>query len=91
MADSQAPKEVRHFFDEPRNVKGIIYALYAVCTLVIALDLVVHRHASFKDGVFGQELWFGFYGVYGFVSCVVLVLAATQLRKILMRGEDYYD
>lgn len=91
MAEHASPEGKRHFFDEPRNVKGVIYALYAVCTVVIALDLVIHRHASFKDGVFGQELWFGFYGVYGFVSCVVLVLAATQLRKAIMRGEDYYD
>ena len=29
--------------------------------------------------------------VYGLVACVVLVLAAKELRKAVMRGEDHYD
>jgi hypothetical protein len=40
---------------------------------------------------FEGETWFGFYSFYGLVSCVVLVLVATELRKILMREENYYD
>ena len=32
-----------------------------------------------------------FYGFYGFIGCVFLVLAAAQLRKVLMRDEDYYE
>jgi hypothetical protein len=34
---------------------------------------------------------FGFYGWFGFVACVALVLIAKQLRRIVMRPEDYYD
>ena len=34
---------------------------------------------------------FGFHAVYGFVACVVLVLAAKQLRRVLMRDENYYE
>lgn len=30
------------------------------------------------------------YAVYGFVACVILVLLGIVLRKIVMRGEDYY-
>jgi len=37
-----------------------------------------------------EALW-GFYAIYGFVACVVLVLLAKEMRKILMRDEDYYD
>ena len=33
----------------------------------------------------------GFYAFYGFIGCVVLVLLATAMRKVLMRDEDYYD
>ena len=33
-----------------------------------------------------------FYGVYGFVGSVFLVLAAKEvLRRFLKRPEDYYD
>jgi hypothetical protein len=34
---------------------------------------------------------FGFYSVYGFVACVLLVLLAKEMRKLLIRKEDYYD
>jgi len=33
----------------------------------------------------------GFYALFGFVACVVLVLIAKEMRKVLMRDEDYYD
>ena len=36
--------------------------------------------------------WFGFYAVFGFVACVVLVLVAKYiLRPLVMRKENYYD
>ena len=33
----------------------------------------------------------GFHAAYGFISCVLLVLAATQMRRFVKRDEDYYD
>jgi hypothetical protein len=83
--------EKRHVFDNPRNIKLVVRGLFACSAALILLDLVIHRHLSFKDGVFETEAWFGYYSVYGFVACVLLVLAAKQMRKILMRAEDYYD
>lgn len=81
MAD---PKDKGWFFD-PRNVRKILWALYIVCGLLLAIDLVYHRHGEFEF----EEL-FGFYGLYGFGACVVLVLVAKELRKLLSRPEDYY-
>jgi len=80
-----------HIFDDPRNVKRVIGGLVVVCVVLIALDLVLHRHPSFSPGSFPAEGWFGFYAIYGFVACVLLVLVAKEMRKLLMRGEDYYD
>jgi hypothetical protein len=76
----------RHIFDDPRNVKRAIQALYAVCGISLIADVFVHRHVEHP-----WEALFGFYSVYGFVACVVLVLVAKQMRKVLMRREDYYD
>lgn len=73
-------------FDDPRNVKRVLLALYVACALLFLLDLFVPRHVEHP----WEEL-FGFYGVFGFVACVALVLIAKELRKILMRSEDYYD
>jgi len=33
----------------------------------------------------------GFYSLYGFVACVILVLLAKEMRKLVMRDEDYYE
>lgn len=81
----------RHLFDDARNVKRVIRLLFACCALLLAVDFSFHGHPSFREGVFDTETWTGFYPVYGFVACVLLVLAARQMRKFLMRGEDYYE
>ena len=91
-ADSDDSGErTAHIFDDPRNVKRVIGGLVVVCVVLIALDLVLHRHPSFSPGSFPAEGWFGFYAIYGFVACVLLVLVAKEMRKLLMRGEAYYD
>lgn len=76
----------KYWLDNPRNVDRIVWVLYAVCAFLLAIDGFVHKH-----GPFAIEHWFGFYGIYGFVACVGLVLAAKEMRRILMRPEDYYD
>ncbi len=81
-----AKREKNHIFDNPRNVKRAIHALYAVCALSIVAELFISRHVDHP-----WEVLFGFYGVYGFVACTILVLAAKELRKVVMRKEDYYD
>jgi len=84
---NKSPKlRKKHVFDNPRNIKRVVRALYAACLLAFLADFIVHRHVDHP-----WESLFGFFGVYGFVACVILVLVAKQLRKILMRGEDYYD
>jgi hypothetical protein len=76
----------RHIFDDPVNVKRVIHALYGVCALSLLADFFVDRHVDHP-----WEALFGFYALYGFVACVILVLVAKELRKVLMRGEEYYD
>ena len=76
----------KHMFDDPRNIKRVVYALFAVCGVTLLLDFVIHRHVDHP-----WEAMFGFYAIYGFVACVLLVLVATQMRKVLMRRDDYYD
>ena len=72
--------------DKPGNSKKILMALYAVCVLLLAVDLFLEKYGHFE-----VEEWIGFHAWYGFAACVVLVLAARGLRVILGRKEDYYD
>lgn len=84
--------EKQHLFDDPRNVRRVIYALYTVCGLLLAIDLLdlfglfYHKHVHFEF-----EHWFGFYGFFGFFLSCALVLVAKAMRKPLKRDEDYYD
>ncbi|MGI9309652.1 MAG: hypothetical protein ACR2P6_10345 [Gammaproteobacteria bacterium] len=78
--------EKKHFFDDPNNVKRVLYIFYAGCGLLFALDFVIHRHVYHS----WENLW-GFYPIFGFVACVILVEAAKWMRTFLMRSEDYYD
>ncbi len=81
-----ADKQKTYLFDNPRNVRRVVFGLVGACVILAGLDLVLHRHVSHP-----WEAMFGFYAVYGFVACVLLVLLAKELRKVLIREEDYYD
>lgn len=85
------PQEKKHVWDDPANVRRLLVVFWTVCGLLLLVDLAVHRHLSFKHGELPMEGWFGFYPFYGFVACVLLVLIAKQMRKVLIRDEDYYD
>lgn len=80
------PDEKTHFFDKPGNVQRVLRIFYACCALLLLAELFVHRHIETA-----LEGLLGFYPLYGFIACVVLVLIAKQMRKVLMRDEDYYD
>ena len=76
----------RGWFDEPRHHNWIWWALCLVCILLVIADFILHRHGHFKF-----EEWPAFYAAVGFGAFYVIVLAGKQLRKLLMREEDYYD
>jgi hypothetical protein len=76
----------RHVFDDPKNIRRVRQVLYTVCGISVVAELFVHRHVDHP-----WEALFGFYSLYGFAACVILVLVAKELRKVLMRGEGYYD
>ena len=78
--------EKKYIFDNPKNVKHVLHFLYGSCVILFILDFVIHRHVVHS----WENLW-GFYPVYGFVGCVILVVVAKWMRTFLMRSEDYYD
>jgi len=75
-----------HWIERPETIQRIVYALYAVCAALLLIDPFIHKHGPFEI-----EHYWGFYGIFGFVGCVFLVVAAKSLRTILMRPENYYD
>ena len=86
MAANPPREGKRDWIEEPRNVTRLVRIFYAVCALMLAIDVFFPKH-----GPFAIEHLFGFYGIYGFLACVALVLVAKGLRRLVMRPEDYYD
>ncbi len=69
----------------PTALQRGLKIFFVLCFLVTLLDFIIHKHS--------EHGWnfFGFYSLYGFVACVILVLVATAMRRRVMRDEDYYD
>ena len=86
MIKGPDPMERRYWLDDRGNVDRLVRGFYAFCALLLLLDLFVPKH-----GPFAIERLFGFYALFGFAACVTLVLVAKQLRRVLMRPEDYYE
>jgi hypothetical protein len=76
----------KFWLDDRRNVTKVVWGLVALCAFLFVADAFYDKHP-----VFVAETYFGFYGVFGFVVCVGLVLTAKWLRTFLKRRENYYD
>ncbi len=88
-SDPQAPADYQErprWLDEKKNVELIWRGLIVICVALFVADFFFEKHPYFAI-----ENIPNFYGIYGFIGCVFLVLAAAQLRKILMRPENYYE
>ncbi len=74
------------WFDKKSNLILFLRIFYASLVVLLVVDLFIDKHT-----VFGFDGAPSFSAVYGFISCVLLVLLAKVLRIFIMRDEDYYD
>ncbi len=79
-------KQQKRWLDQPQNVTRLIRGFSISCVILLLLDFILHRHS-----VHPLESIPGFYPLYGFVGCVLLVIVAKGLRLLLMRSENYYQ
>lgn len=86
------PTEPPGWFDKRENLRKILFGLFYTCGFFVLLDLIFWIVGFEKHPHFKWEQWPGFYAMYGFVACVLLVLVSKYvLRPLVMRDEDYYD
>ncbi len=76
----------KHWLVRAKTIKILWLIFIAILTLTIVSELFIHKHEYF--GIDGS---FGFFGWYGFITCVAMVLVAKFLGYFLKRKEDYYD
>ena len=70
---------------------AVVWACYVVLALLIVVDalpfLVDKEHAHTN-----AEQWPGFWSLFGFVACALIVLLSKWYGKAgIMQREDYYD
>jgi hypothetical protein len=78
--------EKERFLDRQENVDRLLWGFTGLGLAALVVDFFFHRHVYNSL----ERVW-GFYGIFGAVSIVVLVQLAKVLRKLVMRDEDYYE
>ncbi len=80
-----SPDPNEHWLARP----GTIRLLWWIFAAVLALT-VIAQTVFYVKGYFSIDGWFGFGAVFGFLSCLAMVLVAKGLGFALKRSEDYY-
>ena len=71
-----------------KNTKTLKRIAYVILVLTVALDFFIPRH---HVHFFWDEIP-GFSAVYGFISCILIIIVSKTLGHYwLSRPEDYYD
>ena len=78
-------REPDHWLVRPGTIRWIWRISIAVLAITVLLQLVIKI-----KGYFGADGWLGFGAVFGFLSCLAMVLVAKGLGFVLKRDDDYY-
>jgi len=88
-----APAEANKplFWVSRQAARWVLIALHVTALLAVFIEWFwpFDQDAHAVERVHALDFT-GSYAVYGFVSCVILVLLGLVLRRLMMRPEDYY-
>jgi hypothetical protein len=80
--------KIINYIGDPKNRKRLSLFFYAGLALAVGTDFLIPR----AGGHFFWEELFGFGAIYGFISCVLIIVVSKALGHMgLMQPEDYYD
>jgi len=75
-----------HWLVRPKTIRLLWWTFSAILALTLFAQFFVHIYEYFTvDG------WPGFYAIFGFLSCVAMVLFAKVLGFVLKRPDNFYD
>ena len=73
---------------ETLRTKTVKKIAYGILVLLVMVDFIIPRH---EVHFFGDKIP-GFWSLFGFSACVVIIIVSKRLGKNgLMKDEDYYD
>ena len=76
----------QNWFYRKSSIKKLYISALIILGVVLFVEyfIILHPH-------FGIEKIFGFHAVFGFLSCIVLIIFAKLLGFLVKRKDDYYD
>jgi len=77
--------EQGHWLTQPKTIRKLWWGFSIILALTVLAQLV-----WYVKGYFTVDGWFGFGAIYGFISCLLMVLFAKGLGFLLKRPNDYY-
>ena len=76
----------QHWLVRSTTIKLLWQIFIAVLVITVIIGLFVESHGHFHlDGSFA------FYAWYGFTACIIIIVCAKLLGRILHRQDSYYD
>ncbi len=83
---SKKAPEDEHWLRRPATIRWLWTIGICLLIIVTLMDFIVHKHPHF-----GLDGLFGFYSLFGFGACAVMVIFAKALGVFLKRKDTYYD
>ncbi|MEX0915867.1 MAG: hypothetical protein WDZ60_08235 [Wenzhouxiangellaceae bacterium] len=75
-----------HWLVRPGTIRKLWWFFGAILATTVVAQFFIHVH-----GYFAADEWPGFNALYGFLTCVGMVVFAKLLGFVLKRPDDYYD
>ncbi len=80
--------KLENIFENEQRMRTLKWVFYAAMAFFIVLDFIIPRHHL----EFPWDRVPGFSSVFGFISCVLIIIVSKALGKLwLQKKEDYYD
>jgi hypothetical protein len=76
----------QNWFYKETSIKKLWIGAIVILALTVIAEIVIVLHPHFKI-----ESLFSFHALFGFFSCVVMVVFAKLLGFLVKRKDDYYD
>ncbi len=82
----RSPRQDLPWLQRPASIRRLWWLFAVILLLTVVAEFLVELHPHF-----GADGWPGFHAIFGFVSCVAMVLVAKLIGYLLKRREDYYE
>ena len=85
MANNDTQEDL-HWLVRPATIRKLWIFGIVILAVIALTDIFLTPHPHF-----GVDGYFGFFSIYGFFTCVLMVIGAKALSIFLKRKDTYYD